>query len=402
MNRVVVTGVGVVSPVGNTRDEYWSALVEGRSGIGPIENIPTERLVCKIAAEVRNFDPKAHLDSKQLGLMDRFAVFAVLAARAAVKDSGLEIDEETALDTATIIGTGVGGQNTIDDSYLRLYGQNSSKVHPFTVPRLMPNAAASHVTMDLKLRGPTFSIVSACASGTHAIGTAFHMVRSGQAPLALAGGSEACITVGGVKTWEALRVLATEACRPFSKGRNGLVLGEGAAMLVLERRDSAIARGATIYCEITGFGMTADAGDITSPDAFGAGRAIKAALRDAKLDPSGIDYVNAHGTGTTINDKTETQVLKDVFGEHARKLAISSNKAVLGHSLGAAGALEAVATAMTLREQIAPPTANYLEPDPECDLDVVPNVARKMPIRAAISNSFAFGGLNAVLAFAKH
>jgi nodulation protein E len=197
-------------------------------------------------------------------------------------------------------------------------------------------------------------------------------------------------------------VLATEACRPFSKGRNGLVLGEGAAMLVLETRDSAIARGAPIYCEITGFGMTADAADITSPDAFGAGRAIKAALRDAKIDPTGIDYVNAHGTGTTINDKTETQVLKDVFGEHARKLAISSNKAVLGHSLGAAGALEAIATAMTLREQIAPPTANYVEPDPECDLDVVPNTARKMPIRAAISNSFAFGGLNAVLAFAKH
>ena len=325
----------------------------------------------------------------------------MVAAREAVKDSGIALTEELALDTATIIGTGVGGQNTLDDSYLRLYGQNNNKLHPFTVPRLMANAAASHVTMDLGLKGPTYAIASACSSGTHAIGTAYHMVRSGQVPLALSGGTEACITVGTVKGWEALRVMSNDTCRPFSKGRQGLILGEGAAIVVLEPLEHAMARGAPIYAEVTGFGMTADAGDITSPDPVGAGRAIRAALRDASTNPEDVDYVNAHGTGTTMNDRIETQVLRQVFGGHADKLAVSSSKAVLGHGLGVAGALEAVATALALRDQIAPPTANFLEPDPDCDLDFVPNVAREMPMRTAVSNSFAFGGLNAVLVLAK-
>jgi nodulation protein E len=401
MNRVVISGIGVVSPVGNTREAFWSELVAGRSGIGPIRNIPIERLICRVAAEVKDFDPGRHFEAKQLSLLDRFAQFAVVAAREAVKDSGIALSEELALDTATIIGTGVGGQNTLDDAYYALYGQNKAKVHPFSVPRLMANAAASHVTMDLGLKGPTYAIASACSSGTHAIGTAYHMVRSGQVPLALTGGTEACITVGTMKGWEALRVMSNDTCRPFSRSRQGLILGEGAAIVVLEPRERAMARGAPIYAEVTGFGMTADAGDITSPDPVGAARAIRAALRDAGTNPEDVDYVNAHGTGTTINDRIETQVLRQVFGSHADRLAVSSSKAVLGHGLGVAGALEAVATALALRDQIAPPTANFLEPDPDCDLDFVPNAARTMPMRAAVSNSFAFGGLNAVLVLAK-
>ncbi|MGH6770943.1 MAG: beta-ketoacyl-[acyl-carrier-protein] synthase family protein [Xanthobacteraceae bacterium] len=397
MNRVVITGLGVVSPVGCTLDDFWSALVAGRSGIGPISIIPTERLTARVAAQVLDFDPAAHFDPKRVGLIDRFAQFAVVAARAAVADAQLTVDPELALDIATVIGTGVGGQNTMDDQFLRLYGQNSPRVHPFTVPKLMANAAASHVSMDLGLKGPTYSVVTACASATHAIGQAFHMVRSGQAPVAIAGGTEACLTVGTLKGWEALRVLAPDTCRPFSKNRSGLVLGEGSAVMVLEPRERALARGAHIYAEMLGFGMSADAADITTPDADGAARAMRSALRDAKVAPEQIDYINAHGTGTTANDRTETLAVRKVFGASAERLAISSSKAVLGHSLGAAGALELVATALAITQSTIPPTANYAEPDPECDLDVVPNIARKAEIVMAMSNSFAFGGLNAVL-----
>jgi nodulation protein E len=397
MNRVVITGIGVVSPVGCGLNEFWSALVDGRSGIRPIENIPTERFNTRIAAQVLDFDPNAHFDPRRTSQLDRFSQFAVVAARAAVRDAGLDLDEELALDVATIIGTGSGGQTTIDDSYFKLYGENSPKVYPLTIPRMMVNAAACQVSMDLGLKGPTFTTATACASGTHAIGQAFHMVRLGQAPVAIAGGTEASLTVGTLKAWEALRILSNDTCRPFSKNRSGLVLGEGAAILVLESRDRAVARGAPIYAELTGFGMSADAVDLISPDPDGAARAIRSALVDARANPEDVDYVNAHGTGTMLNDRTETKALRSVFGKHADKLAVSSNKGVLAHGLGCAGALEAAATALALHSQIVPPTANYEEKDPECDLDVVPNVARQTPIRSAISNSFAFGGLNAVL-----
>ncbi|HLL28503.1 MAG TPA: beta-ketoacyl-ACP synthase II [Xanthobacteraceae bacterium] len=401
MNRVVITGIGVVSPVGCVLDQFWSALVEGRSGIRPIENIPTRRLNTRIAAQVIDFDPEAHFEPRRVGQLDRFTQFAVVAARSAVRDSGLAIDEAHALDAATIIGTGIGGQTTADESYLKFYGENSPKVHPLTIPRLMPNAAASQISMDLGLKGPTYSIVSACASGTHAIGQAFQMVRLGQAPFAIAGGSEACLAVGTIKAWEALRILSNDTCRPFSKNRSGLVLGEGAAILVLEARERAIARGARIYAELKGFGMSADAADLIAPDLDGAVRAMRSALHDARANPEDIDYVNAHGTGTTLNDRTETKALRSTFGNHATSLAVSSNKGVLGHGLGCAGAFEAAATALALHTQTAPPTANFTEKDPECDLDFVPNVARKLAIRAAISNSFAFGGLNAVLVMGK-
>ena len=397
MNRVVITGIGVVSPVGSALDQFWSALVEARSGIGPITIIPTERLNVKVAAQVLDFDPATHFDPKRAGLIDRFAQFAVVAARNALRDANLTIDDALALDTATVVGTGVGGQNTMDDQFLRLYGQNSPRVHPFTVPKLMINAAASHVSMDLGLKGPTYSVATACASGTHAIGQAFHMVRRGEAPIALAGGTDACLTVGTLKGWEAMRVLAFDTCRPFSASRSGLVLGEGSAIMVLEPRERALARGAPVYAELLGFGMSADAGDLTSPDEEGAARAMQAALRDGKVNPDDIDYVNAHGTGTTANDRTETLAVRRVFGAGTDRLPVSSTKGVLGHGLGAAGALELAATALAIQHGVIPPTANFEEADPECNLDVVPNVARQASVRKAMSNSFAFGGLNAVL-----
>ena len=399
MNRVVVTGLGVVSPVGATLEEFWSAVVNGRSGIGQITIIPTERLNVRIAAQVGNFDPLAHFDPRRANHLDRVAQFAVVAARAAVRDAQIEVDEELSRKIACVVGTGVGGQNTQDDQYFRLYAQNSSKLHPLTIPRLMFNAAASHVSMDLHLKGPTYTVATACASGTHAIGQAFHMVRSGQAPLAIAGGTEACITVGTMKGWEALRVLSSDTCRPFSMTRSGLVLGEGSAMMVLEPRERAVKRGARIYAELLGFGMSADAADLTAPDVDGGTRAMEAAVHDARTNVDEVDYVNAHGTGTVANDRTETAALHQVFRSCPEHLAVSSSKGVLGHGLGAAGALELAVTALAIDRKVIPPTANFEEPDPECDLDVVPNVARQGCIRKAMSNSFAFGGLNAVLIF---
>jgi nodulation protein E len=402
MNRVVITGIGVVTPIGSTTEAFWSGLVEARSGIGPITLIATDRLMSsRIAAEVRGFDPAQHFDAKRIGLMDRFAQFAIVAARSAVKDAQLELTEEIALEAATIVGNGAGGMTTLDDAYFKLYGQNATRAHPLSVPRLMANAACSHISMDLGLKGPTFTTVSACASGTHAIGQAFQMVRSGQAPIALTGGTEACLTLGTFKAWEALRVLSADTCRPFSRNRTGLVLGEGAAMFVLETREAAMARGAPIYAELLGFGMSADAHDITAIDPGGAARAMRAALKDGKLNPQDVDYVNAHGTGTMLNDKGETAALRMAFGDAADQLAVSSSKAVLGHSLGAAGALELAATALALHHQTIPPTANFEEPDPDCDLDYVPNTARNAPIEKAMSSSFAFGGLNAVLALGR-
>ncbi len=397
MSRVVVTGIGVVSPIGSTRDKFWSALVEARSGIGPIAIVPTERLTARIAAQVLDFDPLQHFDPKRESLLDRFSQFAVVAARAAVADANLEISEEIAPQVAAVLGNAGGGQNSVDDSYYQLYGQNSQRMHPLTIPRWMVNAAVSQVSMDLGIKGPAFTVATACASATHAIGQAFNLVRTGQAPVAIAGGTEASLTVGTIKSWEALRMLSPDTCRPFSKTRSGLVLGEGAAIVVLEARERAQARGARIYAELLGFGMSSDASDIIAIDADGAARAMRAALADAKLNPEDIDYVNAHGTGTTLNDRAETIALRKAFGASAERLAISSCKAVLGHSLGAAGALEFVATALALDDQTIPPTANFEEADPDCDLDFVPNVARKASIRNAASNSFAFGGSNAVL-----
>jgi nodulation protein E len=394
--RVVITGVGVVSPAGQCVRDFWQRIVAGRSAIRALTLVPTEQLTAKIAAEVADFDPSAHFEAKTSSLMDRFSQFAVVAARQAIADAGLH--DRRGLSTATIIGSAVGGQTTSDEAYKRLYRENAARLHPLTIPRLMLNAAVSQVSIDLGLGGPAFAVASACASGTHALGQAFRMVRDGDVQVAVSGGSEACLTFGTLKAWEALRVMSADTCRPFSRQRSGMVLGEGAAIMVLESLESARARGASIYAEIVGFGMSADAGDITLPDARGAARAMIAALRDARLEPDSVDYVNAHGTGTTINDVVETEALHRVFGDHARHLAISSTKAVLGHCLGAAGALEATVTALAIHDALAPPTANFIEADPECDLDYVPNEARDLPIKVALSDSFAFGGLNAVIA----
>jgi nodulation protein E len=397
MNRVVVTGIGVVSPIGSSHDKFWSALVEARSGIGPLSIAPTERLTTRIAAQVLDFDPSQHFDPKRQNVLDRFSQFAVVAARAAVRDARLEITEEIAPHVAAIVGNAAGGQTSVDESYYKLYGENSPRVHPLTIPRWMVNAAVSQISIDLGIKGPTFTIASACASGTHAIGQAFQLLRAGQVTAAVAGGAEACLTVGTIKSWEVLRVLSADTCRPFSRTRSGLVLGEGAAMVILETRERAMARGAPIYAELLGFGMSADAGDITAIDPDGAARAMRAALTDAAINAQDIDYVNAHGTGTALNDRVETVALRKAFGASAEDLAVSSSKGVLGHSLGAAGALEFAATALALHHQTIPPTANFEEADPDCNLDFVPNAARDAAIRYALSSSFAFGGLNAAL-----
>jgi nodulation protein E len=402
VNRVVVTGLGAVTPLGNTVPAYWENLKRGASGLGPITQAATpEELTQKVAAEVKDFDPLKHFEERELSTLDRVSQFAVVAAREAIAQSGLVFDMPLSLRTATIIGTGVGGQSTLDESFRRIYLDKKSRVFPLTIPKLMVNAPASQISMFCGLRGPAFAVASACASATHAIGLSYQMVRSGMVDCAVTGGTEACITFGTLRGWEAMRVMAPDVCRPFSKERKGLILGEGAAALVLEPLERARARGAQIFGEIVGFGMTADAADLTAPDLGGMTRAMEGALSDAKLNPQDIQYVNAHGTGTAANDAAETQALHKVFGEHARKLAISSTKSMIGHALGAAGALELVATLLAMRDGIVPPTIGYLGPDPACDLDYVPNEARALKIDTAVSNSFAFGGLNAVLTVKK-
>jgi nodulation protein E len=401
MNRVVITGLGVISAAGHNAADFWDKVKSGQSSIGKITTIPTETLTIQVGAEVAGFKPQDYFEKRQLGLLDRFSQFGLVAAREAVSDSGISFEGEAGERSASIIGSGVGGQTTLDASYWAIYAEKKTRVHPFTVPRLMINAATSHITMEHGIRGPAFSVASACSSANHAMGQAYSMVRSGMVDAAVTGGAEATITVGTMKGWEALRVMASDTCRPFSKNRRGMVLGEGAAIFVFESLEKAKARGAKIYAEVAGHGLSSDAMDITLPDAGGAARAIVGALKDASLNPEDVDYVNAHGTGTAANDVTETKALKQVFGDYALSLPISSTKSMIGHALGGAGALELAAVVLGMRDGIAPPTANYAEPDPECDLDYIPNEPREMTINAAISNSFAFGGLNAVMAIKK-
>lgn len=401
MRRVVITGAGCVSPLGLDLDTTWQGLAAGESGIGPLTQVPSEKLGIKIAAEVKGFDPNAYFDEKRLAILDRFSQFALVAAREAVVRSGIEFSEKLGARTAVIVGTGAGGMNTVDASYKRLYEDGVRRIFPLTVPRLMVSAAASHITMEFGITGPGYAVSSACSSANHAIGDAFWMVRSGRVDAAVTGGTEACITLGTLLAWQALRVMAPDTCRPFSGDRKGMVLGEGAGIFVLEALETATARGANILGEIVGFGMTSDAADIVQPQEDGAAAAIAMALNDGGLNPADVDYVNAHGTGTDANDLTETGALKRVFGEDASRIAVSSTKSMHGHALGAAGAVELAATLKAIENGIAPPTANYREPDPKCDLDYVPNTAREMTINVALSNSFAFGGLNAVLAVRK-
>ncbi len=397
MRRVVVTGAGVVSALGIGYDAHVAALREGRSGIGQIELIETDGLNIAIAAEAKGYVATEHFNRNELTLRDRVTQMALTAAGEAVTASGIEISDELAMRTATVIGTSMGGQHTQDDNYRLIYRDGKQRVHPFTVPKLMANAPASWISMEHGLKGPAWSVSTACASSNHAIGQAFHMIRSGMADAAVTGGAESGLTYGVLKAWEGLRVMSKDTCRPFSKTRTGMVQGEGAAILVLEDLETAKARGANILGEIVGFGMTADANDIVQPSLDGAARAMSAALSDAQINVSEIAYINAHGTATAANDKTECAAIRDVFGDHADRLMVSSTKSMHGHCIGAAGALEMVATLSALGSGIVPPTVNFEEPDPDCDLDVVPNEAREADIPCAVSNSFAFGGLNAVL-----
>ncbi len=398
MRRVVVTGSGVVSSLGVGREPFLKGLREGRSGIGPIKMIPTEGLSTNFAAEARDFIGEEHFSRSDIALFDRVTQMALVAAAEAMAQSGLELSEARQTRAATVIGTSMGGQHTQDDNYRLVYGEGKTRVHPFIVPRLMANAPASQISIKYGLKGPAWSISTACASSNHAIGQAFHLIRSGGADVAATGGAESGLTYGVLKAWEGLRVMARDACRPFSRNRSGMVQGEGAAVLILEELESAKARGAEILAEIVGFGMTSDASDIVQPSLDGAARAIRAALADARLSPEEIRHVNAHGTATQANDRTECAALRAALGPAAEALSVTSTKSMHGHCIGGAGALEAVATIMALREGVVAPTINYEEPDPDCDLDIVTNFAREEKISAALSNSFAFGGLNAVLA----
>ncbi|AGG88243.1 beta-ketoacyl-[acyl-carrier-protein] synthase family protein [Rhodanobacter denitrificans] len=397
--RVVITGMGAISPLGVGAAALWQGLREGRSAIGPLRHPDAERLRVKVAAQVpESFDPAAHIDERTLPLLDRTSEFALHAAREAVAQSGVDFAGGLGLRTAVIVGTGVGGETTQDEQSRRLYAENAQRAHPLTIVRLMTNASASQISIAYGLHGPTYAVASACASANHAIIQAAQMIRYGMADAAVTGGTEACLTYGALRAWEAMRVVADDTCRPFSANRRGLVLGEGAGIFVLESLEHAQARGATILAELAGTGMSADASDIVMPSAEGAATAMRLALAEAELNPQDVDYINAHGTGTQANDATETRAIRLAFGAYADRLAVSSTKSMHGHALGASGALELVAAIGALRDSVVPPTANLDQVDPACDLDYVPNVAREMPVRAVLSNSFAFGGLNAVLA----
>ena len=398
MNRVVITGAGTINALAADVPGTMAAMAEGRCGIGPLDIRDVDRLAVQIGGQVRGYDETDHFNRQQIALYDRFTQFTLLAARQAVSQSGLSFDGALSMTSGVVLGTAGGGVTTWDENYRVVYEEGKNRVHPFVVPKLMNNAAASHVSMEFNIKGPAFSVSTACASSNHAMGLAFQMIRSGMCTAMITGGSEAMLCFGGIKAWEGLRVMSRDACRPFSATRNGMVQGEGAGVFVFEDYAHARARGADILCEVAGFSMTSDAADIVMPSKQGAARAMAGALADAGIARDKVDYINAHGTGTAANDKTECAAVADVFGTHADRLMISSTKSMHGHLIGGTGAVELLACIMALRDGIVAPTIGYEEPDPECALDVVPNVARRAKVKVVLSNAFAFGGLNAVLA----
>jgi 3-oxoacyl-[acyl-carrier-protein] synthase II len=408
--RVVVTGLGVLSPVGNDWKTFWQNITDGKSGIGPITQFDPSAYPCKIGGEVRNFNPEDFLSKKEIRKMDRFVHFAAAATKMAIDDGKLVITPENAGDIGVVIGSGIGGMQTLEAQHKVLVERGPDKVSPFFVPMMIANMASGTISILHGLRGPNLTIVTACATGAHCVGEAAHLIREGKAKMMLAGGTEAVITPLAIAGFCAMHALATrndepdKASRPFDKDRTGFVMGEGAAVLLLEELGSALERKATIYGEIVGFGMSADAYHITNPEPEGKGAvaAMQMALREAGIAPERIDYINAHATSTPVGDKTETQAIKNAFGAHARKVAISSTKSMVGHLLGAAGAIETIICVLASKYDVAPPTINLTTPDPECDLDYVPNKAREMPIEYALNNSYGFGGQNAVLAVKKY
>jgi len=405
--RVVVTGLGALSPIGNTADELWSSLLQGRSGVGPITKFDTEGYPTRIAGEVRDFDPLNFVDKKDARRLDPYLQYAVAASALAVQDAALDTGKVDSSRFGVLIGSGIGGITTLLDSHRNLLEKGPDRVSPFFIPMLIINMASGLVSMRFGAKGPNSSVVTACATGNHAIGDSFKIMQRGDADVMIAGGAEAIIvplTIAGFCAMKAMSTRndePTKAMRPFDATRDGFVCGEGAGIVVLETLEHALARDAKIYAEIVGYGMTGDAHHLTAPDpeGDGAARAMSAAIRDAGLEPTAVGYINAHGTSTPYNDKFETLAIKRVFGEHARRLAVSSTKSMTGHLLGAAGGVEAIATVLALHHGVLPPTINYETPDPECDLDYIPNQARKQNVEVAISNAFGFGGTNATLAF---
>jgi nodulation protein E len=398
VKRVVITGAGTINALGHNVPQTLEAMREGRCGIGPLDFRDVDRLSIKIGGQIRDFHADTEFNRQQMSLYDRFTQFTLLAAKEAIGQSGLTFTGDLSATSGVVLGTAGGGVSTWDENYRAVYEEGKNRVHPFVVPKLMNNAAASHVSMEFNLKGPSFTVSTACASSNHAMAQAFAMVRSGMSTAMITGGSESMLCFGGVKAWEGLRVMSKDACRPFSANRNGMVQGEGAAIFVFEEYEHARARGADILAEVSGFAMTSDAADIVMPSKHGAGRAIAGALKDARINPEEVGYINAHGTGTAANDKTECAAVADVFRRHADNLMISSTKSMHGHLIGGTGAVELLAVIMALRDGIIAPTIGYEEPDPECALDVVPNTARKAKVDVALSNAFAFGGLNAVMA----
>ena len=401
--RVVVTGLGAVTPIGTTVDTFWDGMKQGRSGVSALGGFPIDDIKILIAAQIKDFDHKARLKhwtrDKIILHVDRYAWFGAAAADEAIKMSGLTTPFADPYRTACIIGSGAGGLMTVETAYRDLFIHKKRATHPLTLLRIIGSSASAHVGIEFGVKGPTFATCSACSTAAHAIGLGRDYIRHGMVDVAVVGATESVINYGTMKAWQAMHVLSPEGCFPFSKRRNGTVLGEGAGILVLESYEHAKARGATILAELAGFGMTSDSKDMVNPDIEGPSEAMRLALVDAGLEPSQIDYLNAHGTATAINDRNETNAIKRVFGAHAKKLAISSTKSMHGHPLGAGGGIEAVACIRAMQENWMPPTIGLDEADPECDLDYIPNVGRSKQLTYTMSNSFAFGGLNAVLVF---
>ncbi len=407
--RVVITGVGAVTPLGNTAQDFWNALIAGKSGTDRITSINVEEYNCKVAAEVKNFDPSKYLSLKQARKTDRFVQFAVFCAGMALEDSGLKLDQEDPHRIGVVVGSGIGGLHTIEEQCLIMLEKGPSRVSPFLIPMLIVNMAPGMISIQFKLKGPNSCVATACATGTHSIGDAYRLIQHEDADVMVAGGTEACITLLGFGGFDKMSALTTHnedpktASRPFDKTRDGFVMGEGCGIVILEELERAKKRNAKIYAEIVGYGLNADANHITAPDPEGEGptHCILRTIKDAKIKPNEIDYINAHGTSTLLNDKTETLAIKKALGDHAKKVAVSSTKSMTGHLLGAAGGIEAIVCAYAIKEQLLPPTINYHHPDPDCDLDYVPNEARRARVKYALSNSFGFGGHNGTLCFKK-
>jgi 3-oxoacyl-[acyl-carrier-protein] synthase II len=409
MGRVVITGMGVVSPVGSTLDTFWQNLVAGKSGIGPITKFDASALPSQIAGEVKGFNKEDFVTAKEQRRMDDFSIYAIGASKMAVADSGLDLSVEDPTTIGCIVGTGIGGLQTLEEQHSVLLDKGATRCSPFMIPQMISNMAAGLIAIQHGMQGPNYSVVSACASAAHSLGDALRLIQRGDATVMLAGGAEACVCELGIAGFCALRALSTRnseplrASRPFDKERDGFVMGDGSAILVLEDYEHARKRNARIYCELSGYGMTCDAYHMTAPREGGAGaaRAMTIAMKDAGVNPDGITYINAHGTSTELNDKTETAAMKLAMGDQVRKVAISSTKSMTGHLLGAAAGVESIVCALAIHNGVVPPTINYENPDPDCDLDYVPNVAREMNVEACLNNSLGFGGHNASLVFKK-